>query len=274
MATYVIGDVQGCFRTLTNLLRRIDHRPGRDRLWLAGDLVNRGPASLRVLRWAANQGEGITAVMGNHDLHLLARAAGAAEAEPGDTLDDVLAAPDRDALLDWLRARPLFFVDGAHALVHAGLHPAWTVERAVELAAEASERVRGGKGLARLYTPEPLPPWSDDLDPDERFRFTTAVFTRLRTLRGDGVPCLEFSGPPGEAPPGCAPWYAAPDRRSVGTRVFFAHWSALGLHLEPDAVGLDTGCVWGGTLTAFRLEDGTVFREPLADPVAPRRSRG
>jgi bis(5'-nucleosyl)-tetraphosphatase (symmetrical) len=268
MATYVIGDVQGCHRTLMNLLDRIGVRPGSDRLWLAGDLVNRGPASLEVLRWAAGAGDSVTAVLGNHDLHLLARAAGRAPAKPRDTLDGILDAPDRDALLAWLRARPFVLVDGAHALVHAGLHPAWTVAGAVQLAAEASARVREGRDLAPLFHPHPLPRWSESLGPDERFRFAAAVFTRIRTVRADGVPCLGFSGPPEEAPPGCAPWYAAPGRRSTGTRVFFAHWAALGLHVAADVVGLDTGCVWGGTLTAFRLEDGRVFQEPLADRVA------
>ncbi len=267
MATYVIGDIQGCHRTLTRLLDRIAYRPGRDRLWLAGDLVNRGPASLEVLRWAAAQGDALTAVLGNHDLHLLARAAGAAPRKKRDTLEAVLAAHDRDALLAWLRSRPLLHAEAGALLVHAGLHPAWTVPGAERLAAEASAWVRGGGDLAALYLP--LPRWSDALPGARRPAVAAALLTRIRTVREGGEACLDFSGPPAKAPAGCVPWYAAPGRKSAGTRVFFAHWAALGLHVAADAVGLDTGCVWGGTLTAYRREDGAVFGEPLADRVAP-----
>jgi bis(5'-nucleosyl)-tetraphosphatase (symmetrical) len=253
MATYAIGDVQGCATTLERLLGRIGFS-ARDRLWLAGDLVNRGPRSLDVLRLIHGLGARAVVVLGNHDLHLLGRAAGVTEAKRRDTLDEVLAAPDRATLLDWLRARPILHREGPHVLVHAGLLPRWTVEEALERAAEIETLLRKGE-LSELLSKE------------TRAARSLQVFTRLRTCRDDGRMC-DFDGPPDEAPDGCFPWFSHPKRRSTGVTILFGHWSALGLHLGEDAIGLDTGCVWGRALSAVRLEDRAVFSEPAAEPSA------
>jgi bis(5'-nucleosyl)-tetraphosphatase (symmetrical) len=263
MATYAVGDVQGCFTTLERLLRRIEFDRGRDRLWLVGDLVNRGPSSLEVLRWAKSLGGGAVAVLGNHDLHLLARAEGLREPRARDTFDDVLGAPDREALLEWLLGLPLFHREGEYVLVHAGLHPRWSLEEAESLAWEAQEALRSRRRYALLEAMEEGEDlrWSPDLGQAERARHALQVFTRIRTVRSGGELCLDFDGPPAAAPEGCAPWFEV---RSLPTEatVIFGHWAALGLHLGRNAIGLDTGCVWGGSLTALRLEDRKVFQEP------------
>jgi bis(5'-nucleosyl)-tetraphosphatase (symmetrical) len=248
-----MGDIQGCFRTLRRLLRRIAFDPAKDRLWNTGDLVNRGPGSLEVLRWARDLGDRLMTVLGNHDLHLLARAAGLVRAKPRDTLDEVLAAPDRDELLAWLRARPLLHAEEGRVLVHAGLLPAWTVAEAETLARSVEERLRaaGGLELARPQSREPE-------------RSTLWVLTRLRFCTADGSPGPDFTGPPDAAPPGCRPWFDFPGRRSAEATVLFGHWAALGFYRAPGILGLDSGCVWGGELTAVRLEDGEVFQEPAA----------
>ncbi|MCB9899121.1 MAG: symmetrical bis(5'-nucleosyl)-tetraphosphatase [Planctomycetes bacterium] len=272
MASYAIGDLQGCFATYQRLLRRIEFRPGRDRLLLVGDLVNRGPRSLDVLRWTLRHDAHVHAVLGNHDLHLLAVAAGRAELRPGDTLDDVLDAPDRDELLDWLARRPLVARVDEHLLVHAGLHPSWTADDALALAAPLSARLADpasrGALLDALRRPPPgsVPPaWDADLPEPQRTRALIGLLTRLRTCRADGVPCERFSGPPDEAPAGCLPWFDVPGRRSAGTPIVCGHWAALGLCVRDDLLALDTGCVWGGSLTAARLEDGALFSEPACD---------
>jgi bis(5'-nucleosyl)-tetraphosphatase (symmetrical) len=263
MATYAIGDVQGCFTTLERLLRRIDFDPGRDRLWLVGDLVNRGPSSLEVLRWAKSLGRNLVTVLGNHDLHLLARAEGLREARPRDTFDDVLEAPDRDALLEWLAGRPLFHREGEFVMVHAGLHPEWSLDEAEALAWEAQEALRSRKRYSLLEWFEDSEPrrWSDSLDGPERLRLTVDVLTRIRTVKVTGDLCLEFAGPPDQAPEGCVPWFERSEL-PAGSTVLFGHWAALGLHLGRNAIGLDTGCAWGRSLTALRLEDRQVFEEP------------
>jgi bis(5'-nucleosyl)-tetraphosphatase (symmetrical) len=263
MATYAIGDVQGCFITLERLLRRIDFDPNRDRLWLVGDLVNRGPASLQVLRWAKSMGRSVVAVLGNHDLHLIARAEGVREPRKRDTFDDVFDAPDGKALLDWLMGLPLFHREGEFVLVHAGLLPQWSLEEAEALAWEVQEALRSRRRYALLQLMEEGGSelrFGPDLPERERVWLALQVFTRIRTLKPTGELCLEFDGPPAHAPDGCRPWfelYSFPP----GTTVVFGHWAALGLHLGRNAVGLDTGCVWGGSLTALRLEDRQVFQE-------------
>ena len=261
MATYVIGDIHGCFDSAQALLSEIRYCPGKDRLWLVGDLVNRGPRSLAVLRWARGLGEQAVVVLGNHDLHLLARAAGVSEARSKDTLEEVLAADDASQLLAWLRSRPLLHREGRWVMVHAGLFPAWSVAVAEPLAREA-ERALQGRGMKRLLaavkTP-PFPAWSEKLPAFERRRLALSAFTHLRTLTADGQPCERFAGPPAEAPPGCSPWFERPHHREPGLTVVFGHWAALGLHLAPGVIGLDTGCVWGNRLTALRLEDEALF---------------
>jgi bis(5'-nucleosyl)-tetraphosphatase (symmetrical) len=265
VATYVIGDVQGCFITLTRLLRRIDFDPGKDRLWLAGDLVNRGPDSLGVLRWAKSMERAVTVVLGNHDLHLIARAEGIREPRRRDTFEDVLEAPDRDALIEWLLGRPFLHREDDSVLVHGGLLPAWSLEEAEELAWEAQEALRSRKRFQLLEHVEdragaPLR-WSPELTGLDRVRLAVDAFTRLRTVKPDGEMCLDFAGPPGEAPDGCRPWFELFEFPRPSVTVYFGHWAVLGLHLGRNAIGLDTGCAWGGSLTALRLSDRQIFEE-------------
>ena len=264
MATFAIGDVHGCFETLQRLLRRIAFDRRQDRLWFVGDLVNRGPRSLAVLRWAVEQGDRIVAVLGNHDLHLLARAAGLSEVRKRDTLEEVLEAADRDDLLLWLRHRPLVHRDGKALLVHAGLFPSWSPAEAERLAREVEERLRGDKGLKLLAAidQKTAERWSDDLTGFDRARAALAGFARLRTLDDQDRMCPDFSGPPRVAPKGCRPWFSISGRKSAGVKVLFGHWAALGLYVEDGIAALDTGCAWGRELTALRLDDGKIFQEP------------
>ncbi|HZH04338.1 MAG TPA: symmetrical bis(5'-nucleosyl)-tetraphosphatase [Myxococcaceae bacterium] len=267
MATYAIGDIQGCFGTLERLLERIHFRPGPDRLWLVGDLVNRGPRSLEVLRWARGLGEAAVTVLGNHDLHLLARAYGLSDAMPRDTLDEVLAAPDRDVLLDWLRRRPLLYREPPFTLVHAGLLPAWTEEdaeaEAREVATELQARPEALLAGWLAHRRQKIL-WQPALPAEARRATALRALTTLRTCTADGWE-HSYDGPPAGAPSGYYPWFEAPTRRSTGTRVVFGHWAALGLSLGPSWVGTDSGCVWGRTLSAVRLEDFLVFQETAID---------
>lgn len=250
--------------SLERLLGLIDFSPARDQLWLVGDLVNRGPRSLDVLRWAHGLPDAVTCVLGNHDLHLLARAAGAAGPKQRDTLDEVLAAPDRDRLIDWLRHRPLVHVEDPFVLVHAGLHPRWTVGEARALGEEIEAELQGPAWrafLAQITRPSGPPPgWDPRLRGSERWRAILAYLVRVRTCRLDGRIEPGFDGPPSQAPPGCVPWFALPDRAWTTHTVVFGHWAALGLALGPHHLAIDTGCVWGNTLTALRLDDRTVFQ--------------
>jgi len=267
VALYAIGDVQGCFATLERLLERIRFNPAADRLWLTGDLVNRGPRSLEVLRWAKGLGGRLVSVLGNHDLHLVGRVLGVRSERKRDTLEPVLAAPDRDELVEWLRNRPLVHREDGRLLVHAGLQPSWTVDEAEALARHLEERLRGPKGRRLLedMTTRDVPGWPTVDGRKQRDALALQTFTLLRTCSPDGRLCHDFSGPPEEAPRGCTPWFAVPGRRSAETLVVFGHWAALGLVREKNILALDTGCVWGGPLSAVRLDDGTVFQEPLAD---------
>jgi len=267
MATWAIGDVQGCHTTLRRLLARIAFDPRADRLWLVGDLVNRGPGSLAVLRWARALGERLTVVLGNHDLHLLARGLGAVPAKPTDTLDELLAAPDRDELLAWLRERPLVHREGSLVLVHAGLLPEWTVEDAEAQARDVERTLRGPEALELLARPRRHAPrrWLAGLDDLPRRQLALLTLTRIRTLTLHGEPELDFSGPPDGAPAGRVPWFWMPGRRSAEATIVFGHWAALGLLLESRLLALDSACVWGGSLTALRLDDRTVVQEPVAD---------
>lgn len=267
MATYAIGDVHGCFKTLQKLLRKIDFDRRQDRLWLVGDLVNRGPRSLAVLRWAVEQEDRLVAVLGNHDLHLLARAAGVSSPRRRDSLEEVLSAPDRDDLVNWLRTRPLLHREGGFTLVHAGLFPEWTLGQAAELARETETALRDGAapGLLASFERKDEERWDESLKDGDRVRVALAAFARLRTLQPDGRLCSSFSGPPKEAPDGCRPWFDVPERRSRGETVIFGHWAALGLWLQDGIAGLDTGCAWGRELTALRLDDGKLFQQKVVD---------
>ena len=270
--TLAIGDLQGCDAPLAELLAAAAPRADEP-IWFAGDLVNRGPESLAALRRVASLGPRAVAVLGNHDLHLLAAASGARRPHRGDTLDAVLAAPERDALVDWLRARPLAHLAHGHLLVHAGLFPQWTAEQAVALAGEVERVLRGpdwGDFLRVMYGDAPAA-WDDALSGDDRLRAIVNALTRMRFV--DAAGRMDFAVKEGTqaAPPGLVPWFDAPGRRSAGTPVVFGHWSTLGLLLRPDLVALDTGCVWGGALTAVRLEDRATFQvrcPRVRDPAA------
>jgi len=263
VATYAIGDLQGCFEPLERLLASIAFDRARDRLWFVGDLVNRGPDSLACLRFVRGLGDAAITVIGNHDFHLMCVAEGVEPKKKRDTLDEVLGAPDRAELLAWLRTRPLMHVEGRFALVHAGLLPSWTVARARGLAAEVEAELRGPDYrafLARLYGDEP-DRWSDDLAGIDRLRVVVNSMTRLRVCDSGGGMMLGFKGEPGEAmSDGWTPWFDMPGRKSADHAIVCGHWSALGVATRPDLLSLDSGCVWGRGLTAVRLEDRALFQ--------------
>jgi bis(5'-nucleosyl)-tetraphosphatase (symmetrical) len=263
MATYAIGDIQGCFTSLTALLNRIDFNPARDRLWLVGDLVNRGPDSLHTLRFVRDLGAAAVTVLGNHDLYLLMVAYGTVRARgKDDTIQAVLDAPDRDALLGWLRTRPLMHLEDGFAMVHAGLLPGWTAIQARALAREVEGALSGpyhADLLHNMWGSEPAA-WCDDLRDYERFRVIVNAMTRMRFCTPDGVMDFKVKGEVTRAPKGYVPWFEVPGRKSADTTVVFGHWSALGLRIEPNLLALDSGCLWGRELTAVRLEDRKVFQ--------------
>jgi bis(5'-nucleosyl)-tetraphosphatase (symmetrical) len=268
MRTYVIGDLQGCAHEAQVLLDHIEQDAHGDaRILFVGDLINRGPDSLTALRRMkalVETSDGrVEALLGNHDLHLLAVAVGAQPASKSDTLDEILAAPDRDALVQWLRRRPLaMFVDG-HLLVHAGVPPQWTYEKTLTLAHEVESVLRGDGWipfLGQMYgnTPDR---WDDALTGLPRLRCIVNALTRMRLCQADGT--MDFThkesdnGPPGS---GLLPWFDLPGRRTADVTVVFGHWSALGLVLRPNLVGVDSGCVWGGKLSAVCLDDRSLLQ--------------
>jgi len=266
MSTYAIGDIQGCFEALKQLLEKILFDPAQDRLWLVGDLVNRGPDSVDVLHWAMGQGDRVVTVLGNHDLHLLGVAEGHVPLHRGDTLDEILAAPDRDELLDWLRQQRLIYAEGDWVLVHAGLLPQWTVAQAVQLGQEVEAALRADNYrdfLRHMYGNQP-DQWADSLSGIDRLRVITNAMTRLRVCSPAGVMDFNHKGAPEGRPKGTWPWYEVPERRSAGANIVFGHWSALGLNVGSRHVALDTGCLWGGKLSALRLEDRQVFQVSCA----------
>jgi bis(5'-nucleosyl)-tetraphosphatase (symmetrical) len=262
MSTYAIGDVQGCYDQLRRLLDHLTFDPGRDRLWFVGDLVNRGPQSLGTLRFVRSLGSTAITVLGNHDLHLLVVAAGVVKPHRGDTLDAVLAAPDRDELLEWLRHRHMMHVEGGYALVHAGLLPQWSIAQALALAREVEQALRGDghrEFTRRMYGNEPVR-WHDELSGYDRLRVITNAMTRMRLCTAEGE--MEFTHKTGLAnsPHGYMPWYDVPQRMNGDTPIVFGHWAALGLIVRPDVIALDSGCVWGRTLSALRLDDRRIFQ--------------
>jgi bis(5'-nucleosyl)-tetraphosphatase (symmetrical) len=257
MARFAIGDVQGCATELRTLLDAIKFSADRDQLWFVGDLVNRGPYSLECLRLIRALGDNAVVVLGNHDLHLLAIAFGARLPDkPGDTLGDILRAPDRVQLLHWLLARPLAHQDPTHGelLVHAGLVPQWTVAQTLVLAQEVQEALRAApeEFFAHMYGDKP-DQWSDNLTGTDRRRFIVNCLTRLRVCTADGRVALKAKGAPLPAST-LLPWFEVPGRASRATRIIFGHWSALGYVNAHGVIGLDTGCVWGGALTAVNLD--------------------
>jgi bis(5'-nucleosyl)-tetraphosphatase (symmetrical) len=260
MPTYAIGDIQGCYDEFEQLLGLIAFDPDRDLLWLTGDLVNRGPRSLEVLRKVRSLGAAAVTVLGNHDLHLLAAALTPGEAlKPQDTLGQIFTAPDRDELLDWLRRQPLLHHDAAlgYTMIHAGLPPQWDLATAQRCARELEEVLRDEDRFvqlfAKMYGDKPNR-WSDDLRGFDRLRFITNCFTRLRFCRVDGTLELKFKGKIEDAPDYVVPWFRAPNRRSRDLRIVCGHWSALGYHDGDGVLSIDTGCVWGSKLCAIRLD--------------------
>lgn len=264
MSTYAIGDLQGCYRPLRRLLERIDFSPERDRLWFAGDMVNRGPQSLDVLRWIYRHRERCRVVLGNHDLHLLARALGVDGRRRRDTVEPILDAPDRDTLIGWLRRQPLFYREGDWAMVHAGLLPGWTLQEA-DARARRAEAALAGPQAERLLARG----LSEQTAEEAELRETVAVLTRVRMLAQDGSPRFAHKGPPEGGPPGQLAWFAAKHQRGPRCNVLFGHWAALGHRQVEGAVGLDSGCIWGQQLTAFRLEDRATFHEPCSSDAPP-----
>jgi bis(5'-nucleosyl)-tetraphosphatase (symmetrical) len=269
VALYAIGDVQGCDAELGDLLGTLRFSADRDRLWFVGDLVNRGPDSLAVLRRVRSLGDAATVTLGNHDLHLLAVAHGHAAAREGDTLDEILAAPDRAALLDWLTHRPLFHEDPELnvCMLHAGLAPQWDLSLAQRCAREFEHALRRdpGKLFSRMYGDQP-DRWDDTLEGANRLRFIANCFTRLRYIDAEGRLALRVKGAPKKSQSKeLIPWFEAREARwrarGRAPRIVFGHWSTLGFFDDEGVTGLDTGCVWGGALTALRLDD------PNAAPV-------
>lgn len=268
MATYAIGDVQGCHETLQRLVQYIRFDPTIDRLWFVGDLVNRGPNSLAVLRFIRQMGTSAQTVLGNHDLFLLAVAEGIVAPRAKDTIHDILDADDCHELLLWLRHQPLHVYEPPFFMTHAGLLPQWTVAQAVSLAREVERALSGNDYRAVLQTIfHAHAPWNPTLQGSVRLAAIAKVLTKLRACTPSGE-TSSFSGPPKEVPLGYHPWFQIPERCSADTTLITGHWAALGLHIEPNLLAIDSGCVWGRQLTAIRLEDRQVFQVNCVDAVS------
>ncbi|MCB4359823.1 symmetrical bis(5'-nucleosyl)-tetraphosphatase [Quatrionicoccus australiensis] len=263
MATYAIGDIQGCFDSLQQLLAKCAFDPVHDRLWLVGDLVNRGPRSLETLRFVKSLGKAALTVLGNHDLYLLMVAEGGAKARgKDDTLQPILDAPDCAELLDWLRQQPLCHVEDDYCMVHAGLLPQWSIKKARKLAREVEAALQGEQYrefIANMWGSQP-DRWSDDLEGWPRLRAVVNAMTRMRFCSADGVMDFKVKGELARAPAGYMPWFEVPGRKSAKSVLVTGHWSALGFRLSDNMLALDSGCLWGGHLTAVRLEDRQVFQ--------------
>ncbi len=269
----LIGDIQGCCQALDQLLAQAGFSPSRDQLVALGDVVNRGPQSLAALRRLMGLGSAATCLLGNHDLHLLAVAHGVRPAHRSDTLAEVLAAPDRAALLDWLRARPLAVMHSGWLCVHAGVPPQWDAAQTLSLANEVSDMLAGpalADFLRVMYGNQP-DTWTEALGGNERLRFVVNALTRMRFCDAGGRLDLLTKEGLGAAPEGFMPWFDVPHRRTLGTPMAFGHWSTLGLINRPELLSLDTGCVWGGALTAVRVDGGRreVIQVPCPEAAAP-----
>jgi bis(5'-nucleosyl)-tetraphosphatase (symmetrical) len=258
MPTYAIGDVQGCFDELQSLLDRVSFGEA-DRIWFVGDLVNRGPKSLEVLRFVRGLGERAVVVLGNHDLHLVTQFEGFERTRKDDTFADVLVAPDARELVDWLRERPMMHVENGYAMVHAGLLPQWTISKGLALGREVEAALRAPtyrEFLRNMYGSQP-DEWSDALAGWDRLRVIVNAMTRMRFCTSGGK--MDFRSKATTAPPGYRAWF---DLRQDEHTVVCGHWSALGLKTTPKLAALDSGCVWGGRLSALRLEDRALFQVP------------
>ena len=274
MSRFAIGDIQGCYDELRDLVARLGFKSDRDQLWFTGDLVNRGPKSVEVLRYVRALRDNAICVLGNHDLHLLAVAFGTKrKVKSADTLDEIFAAKDRDALLEWLIALPLVHFDAGHGdlLVHAGLVPQWNAGKAVELAREVESALAtdARNVFDNMYGDQP-DKWAEDLKPIERLRFAINVLTRLRICTREGRIELKMKGSGHGMRSPWGAWFEHENRQSRDVRVIFGHWSARGLVRSHGVVGLDTGCVWGGSLTALDLD--ARHAEPVETPCSGYRS--
>lgn len=262
MAIYAVGDIQGCYDSFRRLLDKCRFDPAVDRLWLVGDLVNRGPRSLETLRFVHSLGSAATTVLGNHDLSLIMVAEGFGKRGKDDTMGQVLAAPDRDELISWLRHQPLMHLEAGFAMVHAGLLPQWKVKKARKLAAEVEVALQGPdyrEFLANLWGSEPAA-WDDGLTGWARLRVIVNAMTRMRFCSADGIMEFRTKGEVANAPKGYFPWFEVPGRKSADTVLVTGHWSALGLKVTPNLLSLDSGCLWGGHLTAMRLPEREIFQ--------------
>jgi len=267
MATYAIGDIQGCYHAFQGLLARLQFDASRDTLWLVGDLINRGSGSLEVLRWCYEHQDSIKVVLGNHDLHTLVVAHGFVRPHKSDTLEALLNAPDCDQLLDWLRHQPLVHGNGDYLMVHAGLLPQWTANDAIAYADEVAKMLQGSDYpifLKNMYGNTPNA-WSEDLTGWDRLRVITNAMTRLRLCSHEGVMDFDFKGELANVPDGLVPWFDVKNRCSQTQQVVFGHWSALGLQHRNNVFSLDTGCLWGGKLTAMHLETQAIIQVPCSD---------
>ena len=257
MATYAIGDIQGCYNELRRLIDVIKFNPAQDRLWFVGDLVNRGPHSLETLRFIKGLGESAVTVLGNHDLHLIATVVSLGKTGKKDTLGPILRAEDCDELIDWLRKQKLFYHNEEFCMLHAGLPPQWDFTQTKAMAAEL-EQVIGGDDYERffrsMYGNKPLI-WQDDLSKTEKLRFAVNCFTRLRYCSIGGELDFHHKDPLGSQPPHLVPWFQVPGRKSRGMRIIFGHWSTLGYYQGNNVYSIDTGCLWGGQLTALKLDE-------------------
>ncbi len=271
MATYAIGDLQGCFFSFKDLLKKIQFNPAHDRLWFVGDLINRGPGSLDVMRWMLEHQSSVVTVLGNHDLHTLVVAEGFVSAHRSDTIQSLLDAPDAPELLGWLRQQPLVHFEHGYLMVHAGLLPEWTVDQALTLAAEVNVALQAPnyrEFLQHMYGNDPKR-WDDGLTGWDRLRVITNAMTRLRICSTEGEMEFKFKGELENIPNGYQPWFDLTQRASVNTPIVFGHWSALGLQHKNNVYSLDTGCLWGGHLSAMRLEDRQIFQVPCHPDDAP-----
>jgi bis(5'-nucleosyl)-tetraphosphatase (symmetrical) len=270
MTLYAIGDIQGCANAFDSLLETIMFSPDNDRLWLTGDLVNRGPDSVRVLRTVMALGDRVVTVLGNHDLHCLATVAGVRPPQAQDTFGALLAADDRDVLINWLRSRPLLHYDAkaGRVLVHAGIPPGWAMADAEQSAREIEQMLQASSwqaSLAEMYGDAPRQ-WRPELSTANRRRFAINALTRMRFCEPDGSLDFEHTGPPGSQPESLVPWFDHPLRATENVHIVFGHWAALGLVQRDDLTATDSGCVWGGSLTAVPLD-------PPGEPIAVRCDR-
>jgi bis(5'-nucleosyl)-tetraphosphatase (symmetrical) len=258
MATYAIGDIQGCFDPFQALLKKLSFNPEKDQLWLAGDIINRGPQSLETLRFIMSLGDSAKVVLGNHECHALAVYNGHKRAHKTDTYHQILDAPDADELFDWIRTRPFFYEDTEldFCMLHAGVPPQWSIEdtrnRAKELEA-VLQSTDYNQFLATMYGNDPTF-WNDSLSGNDRLRFIINSFTRTRYCDRDGKMDFKEKQAPGSQSSHLIPWFNVPNRKTVSSKILFGHWSTLGIHHENNAFCLDSGCLWGGQLTAMRLE--------------------